>query len=348
MNEAEREQRIRTVCLLVIAALAVAAALWWFRPVLMPFVLAVFFAVALTPLVDLQVRRFRMPHFLAVVTTLIVALLVLGGVGLLVSASVRQMAASADRYAEHFGQLAEDAAAWFRSATGAPAAPAGEPFNVPAERLGELLLRVADAVMTIVSNGLMMFIFLCFLLFGARTRSGPPGGLWGEIEPAIRKYLIVKILLSAATGILTGLFLWILGIELAMVFGLLAFLLNFIPSVGSITSVLLPLPVAIVDPETGWLTVLAVLILPGGVQLVIGNFIEPRMTGKSCQLHAITVLLALIFWGMLWGIVGMVLATPMTAVIRAMLSKNEITKPFADLMAGDGGAVLFGSEGRDA
>jgi len=348
MNLTEREQRIQTVCLLVLAGLGAAAGLWWFRPVLVPFVLSVFFAIGLTPVVDFQVRRWKLPHVLAVATTLLLALVVLGGIGLLVSTTVRQMAANADRYAERLGELAERVSAWL-TAAGAPAPSVGGGlFGLSAERLGDLLLRIANAVMGILSDGVMVFIFLCFLLFGARTRTGPAAGLWGEIEPAIRNYIVVKIALSAATGILTGLLLWMLGVDLAMVFGLLAFLLNFIPSIGSIAGVLLPLPVVLLDPEATWVTVVAVLALPGGVQFVIGNILEPRMTGKSCRLHAITVLLALIFWGMLWGVVGMVLATPMTAVIRVLLSKSDVTRPMARLLAGDVGAVVSGAGSGDA
>jgi AI-2 transport protein TqsA len=77
--------------------------------------------------------------------------------------------------------------------------------------------------------------------------------------------------------------------------------------------------------------------VPGAIQFAIGNVLEPRLMGKSMKMHPITILLALIFWGVLWGPVGMFLAVPMTSVIRIFLEKNEITEPIARLMAGQTG-----------
>ena len=132
-----------------------------------------------------------------------------------------------------------------------------------------------------------------------------------------------------------GLILWFLGIELAMVFGLLAFILNFIPNVGSIIATLLPLPMVLVHPEFSWFMFLAALFVPGTIQMVIGNVLEPKMLGESLELHPITVLLSLIFWGILWGIPGMLLAAPITAVLKILLEHLELTKPLARLLEGD-------------
>ena len=148
-----------------------------------------------------------------------------------------------------------------------------------------------------------------------------------DIDQRIKRYLLIKVGLSAVTGILVGGCLAVLGVELALVFGVLAFVLNFIPSVGSIIATLLPLPLVLVNPEHGTLTIALAMALPGLVQLVVGNIIEPKMMGDSLELHPITILLALIFWGMLWGIPGMLLAAPMTAVLRILLSALEITRP---------------------
>ena len=342
MDAIERERRIQTVCLLVLAALAVTVGLWWFRSVLVPFVLAVFFAFGLTPLIDLQVRRWHLPHVLAVVSTLVLGVVVLGGIGLLVSISVGQLTANADLYAVRATELADQVASWFSTTFHLTAIKPSEGglLGLTSERLGAFLLDVATAVTGILQDGALMLIFLCFLLFGSRTRTGPAGGLLGEIEPTVRNYITVKIVLSAATGILTGLWLWLMGVELAIMLGLLAFLLNFIPAIGSIIAVLLPLPIVLLDPQAGWMKFTGVLLPLWAMQFTIGNIIEPRMTGKSCQLHAIAVMLALMFWGMLWGIVGMLLATPLTALIRMLLGKSDLTRPVADLLAGDLRAVL--------
>jgi len=124
-----------------------------------------------------------------------------------------------------------------------------------------------------------------------------------------------------------------MGVDLALVFGVMAFLLNFIPSVGSIIATLLPMPLALVQFDS-WLPITLVLVLPGTVQFTIGNVVEPLVMGEGLDLHPVTVLLALVFWGLLWGVVGMLLAAPMTAVLRIVLGRLEITRPLAELLAG--------------
>ncbi|WP_143300823.1 AI-2E family transporter, partial [Candidatus Entotheonella palauensis] len=118
------------------------------------------------------------------------------------------------------------------------------------------------------------------------------------------------------------------------VFGLFAFLLNFIPSIGSIIATLLPLPVVLVDPESSLTTVILAIGLPGSAQFLIGSLIEPKVVGGTLNLHPVTILLSLIVWGMIWGIVGMFLAIPLTAVMQIFLERFEHTAPIAELLAG--------------
>ncbi len=123
------------------------------------------------------------------------------------------------------------------------------------------------------------------------------------------------------------------GLDLALVFGVMAFLLNFIPNVGSIIATLLPLPLAIVQFDSTGMIV-GIVVVPGLVQMFIGSGLEPKLMGEGLQLHPVTILLALVFWGLLWGVVGMLLAAPMTAVLRLILERFEMTRPVAGLLAG--------------
>jgi AI-2 transport protein TqsA len=125
----------------------------------------------------------------------------------------------------------------------------------------------------------------------------------------------------------------VLGLRMAFVFGLLAFLLNFIPSVGSIIATLLPLPMAVAQFNTVW-PIIGVVAIPGTLQLVIGNAIEPKLLGRGLELHPVTILLALAFWGLLWGYMGMVLAVPITAIIRIILIRFETTRAMGNLLGG--------------
>ena len=126
---------------------------------------------------------------------------------------------------------------------------------------------------------------------------------------------------------------WLLGLELALIFGTLTFLLNFIPTFGSIVAVFLPLPVALLQYNEPTMIIL-VFALPSLVHIVIGNIIEPKLFGEAFGLHPVTIILALIFWGMLWGITGMLLAAPLTAIIRITFDQFETTKPFSLFLSG--------------
>ncbi|MHC4433691.1 MAG: AI-2E family transporter [Planctomycetota bacterium] len=117
-------------------------------------------------------------------------------------------------------------------------------------------------------------------------------------------------------------------------FGFLAFLLNFIPNIGSIIATLLPLPVAFIDPQLGIVSKVLALAIPGSIQFVIGNILQPKMMGESLDLHPVVVLLSLIFFGTIWGIIGMFLAVPITAVVMIFLQRFDYTRAIADLAAG--------------
>ncbi len=182
------------------------------------------------------------------------------------------------------------------------------------------------------STFVFMLIFVLFLLAG-RKPVGTAGGDYAAVERSIRRYLATKTALSAITGILVTIILAYFGLELAVVFGMLTFVLNFIPSIGSIIATLLPLPVAYAQFDSGW-TLLWILLIPGSVQMLIGNVIEPRIMGEGLDLHPITILFALTFWGLLWGPIGAILAVPITAILRLAMVRVQALRPVAELMAG--------------
>jgi AI-2 transport protein TqsA len=182
-------------------------------------------------------------------------------------------------------------------------------------------------------------IFVIFLLAG-RNPHVIRKGIYAEIDQKIRAYISTKVALSLVTGILVWGILGYFGLKFAGMFGLLAFMMNFIPSIGSVIATLLPIPVAFVQfrhPETGlqWAPLLGVILWPGAVQMLIGNVIEPKLMGKGLELHPVTIVLMLAFWGLLWGAIGAILAVPMTAVLRIVLMRFDAGKPIGRLLAGE-------------
>jgi|GEM_PF-785404 len=212
----------------------------------------------------------------------------------------------------------------------------------------EFLKRQVAALIDVIRKASVAFsgqlftvaLFTFFILAGAKTRRKPFSGLMGEVEPKIRFFLIKKTLLSAVTGILVTIIFKCLGVDGAFLFGFMAFILNFIPTFGSIIATLLPLPLVFLKPELSGIVVVLAIILPGIVQVVVGNIIEPRVMGDALDLHPIVLLIALLFWMKVWGIWGALLAAPITAIIKICLERFSQTKPFADIMAGRLGVFL--------
>ncbi len=330
------DRRVQTVCLMILTALALAGAMHLLRSVLVPFVLALFLAMALMPLVDLQMRRLRLPRFAAVIVALLVSVVVLAGFAVLVSYSVAEFARDPDAYRKPLAELTDkvfDALPLER--LGIEREPSlREQLGITSESIGRLVLAATDAVAGGLSSAALVFILLCFMLFGGTGGGGRLSESWAEAVAQTRQYLVTKTGISLATGGLTWLVLWAFGVPMAMAFGLLAFLLNFIPSLGSIIATVLPMPVVLLTPGISAGEAVAVLAILAAVQITLGNVLEPRMMGKTANLHPITVMLALILWGILWGVVGTFLAVPVTAAMRIFLARSELTAPAARLMSG--------------
>jgi len=334
------EIRVQTVCLVVLATIATAGALYWLRPVMIPFVLSLFIALGLGMIADLLVDRARVPRGLALPATVFGGILVLAGVGALISASLGQLAESASVYGTQLQKMIEQTIAWLppRLQEFAESQDLQALFDVPISSVTGLLGRTTSAIANLLSQSLLVTIFVLFLVLGG-GETNVRQGTWGQIQSRVQTYLISKIVVSAVTGLLVGLVLAVLDVPLAMVFGLLAFLLNFIPNIGSAISTLLPLPVVLVDPQVSSLSAILAITIPAAIQGVVGNVIEPRMMGDSLDLHPVAILMSLIFWGMLWGVVGMLLATPITAVLKILLDRFEGSRPLAELMAGRADAL---------
>ena len=326
------DRRIQTTCLVILATVAVGAMLWWLQAVLVPFVLSLFIALGLAPLIEYSTTRLRMPRWTAVLLTLLLAITVLTLAGILFVTSAQRLAANAPMYQAQVRTLIDSALANF------PLDEFGvnpnEVVRLPLNAISTVAVAITNAIVSLVSQGTIVLIFLMFLLLGGSARQEPAGGTWGEVEKRVQRYIVFKFVISAFTGTLVGIILAVLGVDLAMAFGLMALLLNFIPSVGSIIATLLPLPVVLVSADMSPLTMVLAIVLPGAVQMGIGNIVEPMVMGDELDLHPVTILLALMIWGTLWGVVGMLLATPITAVMKILFERGERTRPIANLLAG--------------
>jgi AI-2 transport protein TqsA len=337
MSEDDQEQRFQTLCLFILTTIAVGAALYYLRGIMIPFVVALFFSIALSPGVEFQIRRLHLPRALALLTTLVLLFVVMSFVMGLVTTSLGQLTANSAAYQAKIVQIIDDVRiALPLEQLGIEIEDATfDPLTaISAKTVGSLLLVTTNAILDLLSQSFIVLIFTFFLLAGGSAPRDRDGDMRSEVELRINNFIVKQGAISAATGLLVGSTLWLLGVDLAMVFGLFAFMLNFIPSIGSVIATLLPLPVVLVSPDLSSTQVVLAIAIPGTLQFLIGNVISPKIMGDALELHPITVLLSLMFWGALWGIVGMLLATPITAIIKMMLDRFEVTAPLGTFLAG--------------
>ncbi|MHC4418196.1 MAG: AI-2E family transporter [Planctomycetota bacterium] len=319
-----------TGSLVIIAAVALGLTLAYARSVLIPFVLAVFIFVLVSPILDFQVLRLKIPRALAVVVTLLIVLIILTAICLFLSQAIQTVVDTAGRYSDSFVSLIKQASAKMQQ-WGIVLEPAEITGDLQ-RQIPALVTNTVGTVFGFLSSVFLVAIFVIFLLIG-RNPHAVHVGIYGDIDQKIRRYLATKAVISTVTGLLVWAVLALFKLELAGVFGMLAFLLNFIPSIGSVFATLLPLPIAVAQFQEPWLIV-AIVLVPGTIQMVIGNGIEPKLLGEGMHLNPVVILLALSFWGILWGVVGMFLAVPMTAVIRIVLMQFDTLKPIGNLLAG--------------
>lgn len=334
-DEERGDLQIQTTAQLVIAAVAAGGALYWLQSVMIPFVLAAFLALGLAPVADLQMRWLRFPKTLAVFVTLVLAAGICTLGFAVVSSAVTQLAAGAPEYQKGLARLLT----WATEALplqqlGISKEEVEAPLSrIPLGAVSGMLVGTTTAILDLLSQALLVSVFAIFLLI-AFSGGAPTPGLWGEAERQVKSFLVTKVIVSAVTGFLIGLTLNLLGVELALAFGLFAFLLNFIPTIGSVISTLLPLPILLLNPEIGWGVGVAAMVIPGTIHFTIGNVVEPLVMGDSLDLHPVAILMALMIWSVLWGVVGMLLATPITSVMRILFARMPQTRGLAQLLSG--------------
>jgi predicted PurR-regulated permease PerM len=155
-------------------------------------------------------------------------------------------------------------------------------------------------------------------------------GRFTKIADEVQRYLAMKTVISLATGLLAGVWVWVLGLDFPIFWGMIAFLLNYVPNVGSIIAAVPPILLALVQlgPKGAALTAAGYLV----VNMVLGNMIEPNLMGRRLGLSPLVVMLSLVFWGWAWGAIGMLLSVPLTMIIRIMLENTEDQRWIAVLL----------------
>ena len=207
-------------------------------------------------------------------------------------------------------------------------------------RVMRMLATTLNGLGGILTSAFVIFLMFAFLLLEAAgipqkirlIRAGRPGALdsYNAIIKGINRYLAIKSLTSFLTGALIFIFLKIQGVDFPILWGMIAFLLNFIPNIGSLLAAIPPVLLALIQFGFGQAMITAALFL--AVNTVIGSILEPRLTGQGVGLSTLVVFLSLIFWGWVLGPVGMLMSVPLTMAIKIALAEHDATRWIAILL----------------
>ncbi len=329
------------------------------QPIMLPIAFAAFLAMISLPVV-FWLQKKRIPLQVAILLTVLAVVAVFGLLILLASQQFAELQARGPAYIVAIrGQVDEVLrlleVRWpFLGETRASVME----FLVPENLLGLLdaqtLLAVAGGTFTralsIVSTTFLVFLILYFALGEAAVlprklraiagRRMAYDERSGKIVSEVQKYLGIKTVTSLTTGVLLGVWTWLLGLDSPILLGLIAFVLNYVPTIGSVVAsipaVLLalvefdPLGVSVVgfDFQRAFVTSLGYM----AVNIVLGNWLEPIFVGRRLGLSTLVVVLSLVFWGWLWGAAGALLSVPLTMVVKIMLDNTRDLKWIAVLL----------------
>ncbi len=323
--------RINNICLIVLAATAIICALIYTKSILIPFVIAIFLYAVITPMIKYFNSTLKFPKIISTSLAIFVVILFATIMIMVVTNSLQDFFLGAEIYKDKMASFIEQGTLRL-SEMGIKAD--GSYIRKELKELPVFVMaqKFTGGVLSLFSNLILILIILLFLLAG-EGKAESHSNFFSEIQLKISRYVSTKLFTSLTTAILVGAVLLFLKVELALMFVVLTFLFNFIPSFGSIIATLLPLPVLAIQFGFGFQFYVA-LILSGAIQFLIGNIIEPKIMGESMDLHPVTIIVFLLFWGLIWGLPGMFLAVPITAVLRIVLGKIETTKVVAELLAG--------------
>jgi len=332
-------EKINNACLLILTATAITVALIYTKSILVPFVIAFFLYAILSPIIDGLNKRLKWPRGVVVVLVAVLFVVFITLISIFIINSLNGFFKDAAQYKERIVEFVT----WVRTTA------EGFGYRIQDVSIENYIKKlpffsvagnITLAAGSFLGNLLLVIVFVFFFLLGETASAADDKQLISQTKRNISRYVATKFLTSLVTGVFVFILLVSFRVEMAFLFGVLTVLFNLIPTIGSIIATVLPVPVILLQFGFGWQlwVVLAVSMM---IQFTIGNVIEPKLMGERMDLHPITVLLFLMFWGLVWGLPGMFLAVPITAVLKIVLSRIETTQALAELMAGRFGGTYI-------
>jgi predicted PurR-regulated permease PerM len=334
------DRRVTNRALVVIAILLVLAGLKWSTPATMPLAFAIFLIALCWP-----IREFLNRHVssaLSFVGTTLALLIVLALFVGAIYFAVQSVASGLPKYNQDLQNLLDHVRSWLQG-HGLPAPRE----MIQEETLGRLARNVVTGLYT--WSGLVLFV-LALAILGLPAvpqmrrsieRMWDHGETGREVldtsrraAQKVQRYLAAATLTSGITGVLSGLLALVVGLDFAFLWGLIAFVLNYIPTVGSVIAVIPPTLFAFLQFD-GILMPLVVFLGLSIIQIVMGSFVYPTVAGRHLQVMPVVLLFSLGFWAFIWGIPGALLATPLTVTILIVLREFGSAHWVPELLAAE-------------
>jgi len=310
-------------------------------PIVVPFLLAAFIAVVCAPPM-FWLQRKGVPAVLAVVAV-IVGVMVAGLlIGAVIGTSLRDFPDAVPGYQARLHEQVAVLREWFAARGIVLPDPVAAGYLDPGKAM-ELVAYVLAGLGGVLGNAFLILLTVVFMLFEAASLPDKLRGIvrdpdttlprLGAITAGVKRYLGIKTLISLATGIAIAVWLAVLGVDYALLWGLLAFLFNYVPNIGSFIAAVPAVLLGLIQLGTG-----SALLVAAGytvVNVVVGNVVEPRFMGRGVGLSTLVVFLSLVFWGWVLGPVGMLLSVPLTIAAKIALEAREATRPIAILLGAE-------------
>ena len=341
MDDSAKQTARPHVLLILASFIVVVAGMKAASSILVPFFLAVFISVICTPPLFLLQRK-GVPKVLSLVFILVAIMAVGLLLGALVSSSINNFLSSLPNYQDRLSANIAPVIDWLRE----------KGFDIPKGRVNgtfspEKVMRLAGTLLSglssVLTNAFLILLTVVFILLEAadlpkklQAALRNPEKSLATIEKFSRsanRYVVIKTLISAIAGFAISLWLLILGVDYPVLWGTLAFLLNYVPNIGSIIAAIPPALLALVQFGVGpaLLTALGFLVVGN----VLGNLIEPKLMGKGLGLSTLVVFISLVFWGWVLGPIGMILSVPLTSLVKIALENHEDTRGLAIMLGSD-------------
>ncbi len=311
--------------------------------IIIPFILAILFWFMIRVIKKLLARmRFGhlIPDWMLTIISSVFLLSLLFLTVSMITINIRYLSTTLPDYEENINRITQRL--WARFELDFPAVWSSLTTDID---FGNILSRIFSTLTGLFSDAFIVLTYLVFILleesiFPEKIRAMYPdenkykkiNSLINKIDHSISSYIAIKTLVSLLTGILSYIALMFIGIDAPFFWSFLIFILNFIPSIGSLIATLFPAFFALL--QFGAFTpAFLVLTIVGLIQIVVGSFMEPRIMGTSMNISPLVVFLTLILWGMMWGVAGMLLSVPITVILIIVMSEFKDTRPIAVLLS---------------